>query len=87
MYSYETERENLFNDQGQRLFLEIRDRTFGLLKTAGAARMEEMIRGSVGNSWHMLACVDRMVELDELVELTKPGEVAGQHRVFVRSWR
>lgn len=87
MYSYQKERDNLFTDSGQRLFLEIRDRAFNLIKTAGAARMEEMIRGSVGDSWQMLACVDRMVELGELVELTKPGEVAGQHRVFVKSWR
>lgn len=87
MYTYESQRENLFNDEGQRLFLEIRDRTFGLLKTAGAARMEEMIRGSVGNFWHMLACVDRMVELGELHEITEAGKVPGQFRVFVKKWR
>lgn len=88
MYRYEDEREKLFTDDGQRLFLEIRDRTFGLLKIAGAARLEEMIKGSVGDSWRMLACVDRMVELSELVELIYPGSPAqGQNRVFVRGLR
>ncbi|MFT6496232.1 MAG: hypothetical protein ACJA2A_002018 [Cycloclasticus pugetii] len=31
----------------------------------------------------MLACVDRLVELGEIKELTKDMKVAGQHRVYI----
>lgn len=84
-YRYETEREGLFNDSGQRTFLKIRDRAQHLLKTAGAARVEEIISGCTGDTWQMLACVDRLVELGELREITNAASVAGQHRVFVRA--
>ena len=35
-----------------------------------------------GDTWMMLACVDRMIELGELNEVTKGQNVAGQHRIF-----
>lgn len=82
-YQYETEKPKLFTEEGQRLFLAIRDKTALLLETSGAARMQEMISGQSGNVWEMLACVDRMIELGELREITHDG-VAGQYRVFVR---
>ncbi len=84
MYVYEEQRANLFDDHGQRKFLQIRDKVKGLLKRAGAVRMQEAIGGFTGDSWQMLACVDRMVELGELVEVTDPTHRAGQHRIFVR---
>jgi len=67
------------------MFLAIRDKTHRLLKLAGAVRMEEAISGcgqSGSCSWDMLACVDRLVELGEIWEITN-GDVAGQDRVFV----
>lgn len=81
-YKYEDLRQNIFTDEGQKLFLRIRDRTMRLINESGAARCEEMISGNSGSSWDFLACVDRMVELGEIVEVIRPG-VAGQHRVFV----
>lgn len=48
--------------------------------------MQEVMQGCSGDAWTMLACVDRMVELKEIVEVTLPGTVAGQHRVFIASW-
>jgi hypothetical protein len=83
MYVYEQEKRHLFTEEGQVLFLEIRDRANGLLDLSGAVRMHEAISGSAGIAWHMLACVDRMVELGEIEEVPQAG-VAGQHRVFVR---
>lgn len=83
-YHYEDMREKLFSDYGQRLFLKIRDRTHSLLRQAGSARMDCIIAGHTGDSWTMLACVDRMVELGELREVYQEN-VAGQHRVFVRA--
>lgn len=83
-YSYEKEREDIFTESGQRMFLAIRDRSAHLLRTAGAARAQEMMAGQSGSSWQMLACIDRMVELGELTEVS-PAECWGQNRVFVRA--
>jgi hypothetical protein len=83
MYSYETEKKKLFTESGQVMFLAIRDRVNSLLEQSGAVRMQEAIATTAGDSWEMLACVDRMVELGELHEITGK-DVAGQHRVFTR---
>lgn len=81
-YNYQKIKPNLFTDDGQRMFLKIRDRVQGLLKMAGAVRMIEAIAGNTGSVWDMLACVDRMVELGEIVEIT-PKDSIGQSRVFI----
>ena len=82
MYVYKNLKEDLFSDQGQIKFLTVRDNVQRLLKEAGAIRMSEAIRPVSGDSWLMLACVDRLVELGEIREITV--NVAGQNRVFVR---
>lgn len=79
-YNYETEKSKLFTDEGQRHFLKIRDNAKELLTQAGAFKVDKVISG---DSWFCLACVDRLVELDELEELTGSA-VAGQDRVFVK---
>lgn len=81
-YDYKTIKPTLFTDNGQRMFLKIRDRVHGLLKQAGAVRMTEAIAGNTGSVWDMLACVDRMVELGEIVEIT-PKDAVGQSRIFI----
>jgi len=80
-YDYQKEREAIFTEDGQRMFLHIRDHVKRLLKEAGAVRMQEAIMGSTGDSWMMLACVDRLVELGEIREIA--GDVPGQDRIFV----
>ena len=75
-YNYETEKAWLFTDEGQRQFLKIRDRAKNLLKVAGAFRMAEL----EAVSWGEMACVDRLVELGEIVEW--PRESWAQYRVF-----
>lgn len=85
MYVYETEKAEIFTEDGQVMFLKIRDKVKQLLKLAGAVRMEEAISGNTGSSWTMVACVDRLVELGEITEVT-PSSNAGQYRVFVASW-
>jgi hypothetical protein len=82
MYTYETEKVNIFTESGQRKFLAIRDNIQKLLQKAGAVRMQEAMAGAGGDSWESMACVDRLVELGEIREL-KYGDCAGQHRVFV----
>ena len=82
MYVYDREKAWIFTDQGQRQFLRIRDRAKGLCKLAGAVTMGAAISGESGSSWEMMACVDRLVELGELREVSERG-CAGQHRLFV----
>jgi hypothetical protein len=81
-YDYATERPNVFTEQGQLMFLKIRDRSKRLIAEGGACTSGALITGATGDSWRMLACIDRLVELGELREITGPG-VAGQCRVFV----
>lgn len=83
MYDYSQERPKLFTDAGQRLFLKLRDYAHRLLEEAGAVRMDRITRAGWGDGWFLLACVDRMVELGELRELTGPT-VPAQARVFVK---
>lgn len=83
MYSYQGEKKELFTDDGQRMFLAIRDHVQKCLKQAGAVRMQEAMNAArSGSSWTMLACVDRMVELGEIREVKQP-DCAAQHRIFV----
>lgn len=79
-YQYETEKSKLFTDEGQRHFLKVRDNVKELLSVAGAFRVDKVLSG---DSWFCLACIDRLVELGELEELTGK-QVAGQNRVFVK---
>jgi len=54
-----------------------------VLATAGAFQMGKAIEGVCGDSWQMMACVDRLVELGEIRRVSPPGTVWGQHEVFV----
>lgn len=83
MYKYEEQKQKLFTEEGMGMLIKIRDKAKSLFKTAGAARMQEIISGTTGDSWLMLACVDWLVEKGEIKELTKGMEVAGQYRVFI----
>lgn len=81
-YSYQKERAALFTEEGQRMFLSIRDRANELLAEAGAFQAQEAWSGVTGSSWQMLACLDRMVELGEITEVVR--DCMAQHRIFVR---
>jgi hypothetical protein len=83
MYSYTKEREKLFTDDGQRNFLKVRDKVQGLLRTAGAFRASVIVEMGGMDNFEAMACIDRLVELEEIREITKGQDVAGQHRVFV----
>lgn len=83
MYDYQTQKSVIFTEDGSRKFLKVRDNVNRLLGQSGAVRMLEAISGVGGNSWDMLAYVDRMVELGEILEITD-GKVPGQYRVFVK---
>jgi hypothetical protein len=82
-YSYQEERARLFTEDGSVTLTKIRDNVRHLLTVAGAVRSGEAMKGVSGDSWTMLAALDRMVEMGEIQELTGPSAY-GQHRVFVR---
>ena len=62
-YDYQALREQVFTDEGQRMYIQLRDHTRDLMSKAGCAQLCKMIEPLTGDSWLMLACVDRMVEL------------------------
>lgn len=80
-YDYLVQKPRIYTDKGQRQFLMIRDKAEKCIKLAGAVRSQELLIGG-GDDWDMLACIDRLVELDYLREVTA-DDIAGQHRVFV----
>lgn len=82
MYNYTTQKKNLFTEEGQVLFLKIRDNAQLQLKGAGAFRMDCVLAGCTGDGWDMMACVDRLVELQEVYEVTAGRNVPGQYRIF-----
>ena len=85
MYVYNELKPDLFTEEAQEPFLKIRDNINWMLEKTGAFAMgNALIAG--GSTWYQMACVDRLVELGELREVT--GEdVAGQYRVFVKGQR
>lgn len=87
-YIYADHKAEILSDAGQQLFLKIRDRAKRLLRDAGAFRLQECIVDCAGDSWKMIACVDRLVELGEIIELTPHPKVHywGQNRVFTDWW-
>lgn len=86
-YDYQTQRTNIFTENGQVMFVQIRDKVHILLKISGAFIMEEAITGCSGYNWDMLACVDRLVELGEIIEIQNPQSKAGQHRIFIGKYQ
>lgn len=84
MYNYETEKPRLFTDEGQRKFLQIRDRVHELLKFAGAFTMGNAIMETTGSNWEAVACVDRLKELGEIVEINYCAAPIGQLRIFAK---
>ena len=81
-YNYQEMKKKLFTEENQELFLKIRDKTHELLAEAGAVKMDNIIDDMSGGSWDMLACVDRLVELGEIEEVTYGGCLSND-RIFI----
>jgi uncharacterized membrane protein len=82
MYQYKDLRPQVFTEEGQLVFLKVRDQAHKMLAATGAFQQHYAVRFVGGDSWLQIACVDRLVELGEIREVT-PAGVAGQDRVFV----
>ncbi len=83
MYSYAKQRNRLFTEAGQVMFLNIRAKAKALISQSGALTIEKLISECSGDAWDMLACADRLVELGELREVANPHCAAAQHRIFI----
>ena len=88
-YKYEDERANLFTEDGQVLFLAVRDAANQLLTIAGAFKADRALDAAVkklgvATNWGAYAVLDRMVELDELKEVTAKEKYFPGDRVFVK---
>lgn len=82
-YDYATQRRHVFTEEGQIMFLKIRDQAKSLIARSGAAMSQEITSGCTGNSWDMMACIDRLVEIGEIKEVPNTWSRAGQHRIFI----
>lgn len=83
MYDYKEEVHKIYTDEGMKTFLAVRDNMNRKLSTSGAVRMSEATDCACGDGWTLMACVDRMVELGEILEITDES-YAGQDRVFIK---
>lgn len=82
MYNYDTEKPYTLTDEGQRKCFTVRNVADHALKIAGAVRADVLMTAAgSGDSFKLMACVDRLVEIGELREIPTHG--AWQHRVFV----
>lgn len=81
-YNYATQRSRIFTEDGTTMLLKIRDQTKALIAKAGVARSDKMMAGCTGDVWDMLACIDRLVEMGEILEVANTLSRAGQHRIF-----
>lgn len=85
MYNYQKEKQKVFTEEGQLMFMQIRDNVKKLLEQSGAVMLDNAIRVVTGDSWLMLACIDRIVELGEIREIPQDNP-AGQHRIFAKPY-
>lgn len=84
MYKYEDYKDKLLSIEGTEMFFNVKKRIDNFLSLSGAFKIENVITKMSGDSWLIMACVDRLVEIAYLKELTDKN-VMGQNRVFVKN--
>jgi len=82
MYNYKELKPTVFTEEGQKTFLKIRDNMNALVVLAGVCTLDRAISGCTGNVWEQMACVDRLVELNEFVEVIQGKIPVAQQRIF-----
>lgn len=83
MYSYKKEKAELFTDEGQRMFLKVRDKAKELTEKSGAVTAFMLMRAAgSGSSWTQMACIDRLVELGEIRLVDGSQHDAWQNRIY-----
>ena len=79
-YNYEDLKRHLFSEAGQVKFLRIKNKAKLLLEESGAAKLKNLVQGVSGHPWLLQACVERLVELNEIQEVPTFGST--KHRIF-----
>ena len=82
-YVYSELRSWLFTEEGSVAFMGVRDNVQEMLNKTGAFQMGKVADWKCPTNWHKMACVDRLVELKEIVELTD-DDCMGQYRTFIK---
>jgi len=84
VYTYQALRPTLFTEEGQVRLLKVRDNAHRLLAQAGAFRAPRAWEGvGVSDTFELLACLDRLVELGEIRCLNP--DARGQDLVYVKA--
>jgi len=82
-YDYQTEKANLFTEEGVKILIHIRDRIKSLLDYSGAFTASQALQKCSGSSWTMLAALDYLVETKEIVKVGGNGRT--QQDVYTTS--
>ena len=86
-YNYETEKQWLFTDDGQRALFKAADNARELLRKSGAFMSFKALNGvGYGDTFMAMAILDRLVELGDIREVTGAG-TWGQDRIFTEARR
>lgn len=80
-YVYADLRPKIFTEEGVAMLIATRDEAQRLLHKSGAVRADMIM--TTCDSWLMLACIDYLVEVHDLLEVTRKDQVHAQNRVFV----
>lgn len=84
-YVYSEQRAKVFLEETQPMFLKIRDAAKRLIAESGAVTAGKLIQhAGSGDSWTMLACIDRLAEIGELHPVPNPHSRAGQDQIYVQ---
>jgi hypothetical protein len=85
MYNYNDFKPKVFEEKNQEKFLNVRDKVHKTIKIAGCITMGEATSNvGGGDSWTLMAMVDRLVELGEIYEVKQAEEPLGQYRIFMK---
>ena len=86
MYDYELEKPKIFTDDGIKILLRIRDGIHKHFETSCAIYLLDAINNfsaSYGGNWFHLACVDFLLEIGDIVEITREG-IPTQSRILLK---
>jgi hypothetical protein len=82
-YNYQKERPRLFTEDGQTMLVTMRDTIQRKVKVAGAVTARAAMSDVSGDTWMMLAVLDRLMEMGDIRRIEQRGHVAGQDEVYV----
>lgn len=81
-YDYEVLRRDLFTESGSEEFIRARDAMLELLRPTGAGRASLIFKASpAGDTWSMMAHLDRMVELGDVRYVPGTTDRAWQNQI------